>query len=128
MRNAEHLEQKALIEWADLQPISRYVFKEGFIGDYLFHIANGGARSAVTGAILRSDGVRKGVPDLCFCLPNEKHCALYIEMKAPTKTARVSKEQKIWLERLNSNGYLAVVAYGFIQAKETIEKYLRNEI
>lgn len=128
MKNLEHLEQKALIEWADIQPISRYVFKEGFVGDYLFHIANGGARSAVTGAILRSDGVRKGVPDLCFCLSNENHHALYIEMKAPTKTARVSKEQKIWLERLNSNGYLAVVAYGFSQAKEIIEKYLRNEV
>jgi hypothetical protein len=101
MRNAEHLEQKALIEWADLQPISRYVFKEGFIGSYLFAIPNGGARSAVTGAILKAEGVRKGAPDLCFCLPNKKHCALYIEMKAPTKTARVSKEQKIWQERLN---------------------------
>lgn len=128
MKNLEHQEQKTLIEWADMQPLSRYVFKEGFIGNYLFHIANGGARSAVTGSILRSDGVRKGVPDLCFCLPNENHHALYIEMKAPTKTARVSKEQKIWLERLNSNGYLAVVAYGFSQAKEIIEKYLRNEV
>lgn len=128
MKNLEHLEQSALIKWADMQPISRYVFKEGFVGDYLFHIANGGARSAITGAILRSDGVRKGVPDLCFCLPNERHHALYIEMKAQTKQARVSDSQKIWLNRLNANGYLAVVAYGFSQAKEIIEKYLKNEI
>lgn len=128
MKNLEHLEQSALIKWADMQPISRYVFKEGFIGNYLFHIANGGARSAVTGSILRSDGVRKGVPDLCFCLPNENHHALYIEMKAPTKTARVSKEQRCWIDRLNEAGYLAVVCYGFEAAKQTIEDYLTNKV
>lgn len=127
-RNIEHKEQAALIQWADLQPLARYVFKAGKIGDFLFHIPNGGARSAITGAILRSDGVRKGMLDLCLCLPNKNHHALFIEMKAKTKTARVSKEQRIWIERLNSNGYLAIVAFGFSQAKEIIEKYLLNEI
>ena len=127
-RNLEHIEQKTLIEWADMQPLARYTFKAGKVGDFLFHIANGGARSAVTGAILRSDGVRKGMLDLCFCLPNKNHHALYIEMKAPTKTARVSKEQRCWIDRLNEAGYLACVAYGFSQAKEIIEKYLRNEV
>lgn len=128
MKNQEHLEQSALIKWADMQPLARYTFKAGKVGDYLFAIPNGGARSAVTGSILKAEGVRKGICDLCFCLPNENHHALYIEMKAPTKTARVSKEQRCWIDRLNEAGYLAVVAYGFIQAKEIIEKYLRNEI
>ena len=126
--NLEHCEQKALIQWADMQPLARYTFKAGHIGDYLAAIPNGGNRSALTGAILKSEGVRAGFPDMILTLPNNKYHSLFIELKAKTKTARVSDSQKIWLERLNSNGYLAVVAYGFIQAKEIIEKYLRNEV
>ena len=125
--NLEHCEQKALIQWADMQPISRYVFKEGFVGNYLFAIPNGGARSALTGSILKAEGVRKGICDLCFCLPSNKYHGLFIEMKAQTKTARVSKEQRIWIDRLNAAGYKAVICYSFLEAKQTIEDYLHNK-
>ena len=77
---------------------------------------------------MKAEGVRKGICDLCFCLPNKKFHGLFIEMKAQTKQARLSDAQKVWINRLNEAGYLAVVAFGFIQAKEIIEKYLRNEI
>lgn len=128
MKNLEHQEQKTLIEWADMQPLSRYVFKAGKVGDYLFAIPNGGARSAITGSILKAEGVRKGICDLCFCLPNKKFHGLFIEMKAQTKQARLSDAQKIWINRLNEAGYLAQVAYGFEEAKQLIEDYLTNKV
>lgn len=128
MKNLEHLEQKALIEWADMQPLARYTFKAGKVGDYLFAIPNGGARSAVTGSILKAEGVRKGICDLCFCLPNKKFHGLFIEMKAQTKQARLSDAQKVWINRLNEVGYLAQVCYGFLEAKQTIEDYLTNKV
>lgn len=128
MKNIEHSEQKALIQWADMQPLARYTFKAGKVGDYLFAIPNGGARSAVTGSILKSEGVRKGICDLCFCLPNKKFHGLFIEMKAQTKQARLSDAQKVWINRLNEAGYLAQVAYGFEEAKQLIENYLTNKV
>ena len=126
--NLEHCEQKALIQWADMQPLARYTLKAGHIGDYLAAIPNGGNRSALTGAILKSEGVRAGFPDMILTLPNNKYHSLFIELKAKTKTARVSDSQKIWLERLNGCGYLAQVAYGFEEAKQLIEDYLTNKV
>lgn len=128
MKNLEHQEQKTLIEWADMQPLSRYVFKAGKIGDFLVACPNGGARSAITGAILKAEGVRAGFPDLFFCLPSSKWHGLFIEMKAQTKQARVSDAQKIWINRLNEAGYLAQVTYGFEEAKQLIEDYLTNKV
>lgn len=62
MKNLEHLEQKALIEWADMQPLARYTFKAGKINDYLVATPNGGKRSVQTGAILKAEGVKRGFP------------------------------------------------------------------
>ncbi len=128
MRNIEHSEQVALFKWADMQPLSRYIFKEGRIGDFLAACPNGGFRTVQTGSMLKAEGVRAGFPDMILTLPNKNHCALFIELKAPTKTARVSDSQKIWLERLNGCGYLAQVAYGFEAAKQLIEDYLTNKV
>lgn len=45
-----------------------------------FHCPNGGGRTPVEGAILKSMGVRAGVPDLVFVLPDGR--AAFIELKA----------------------------------------------
>jgi hypothetical protein len=60
-------------------------------------------------------------------LPNNKYHSLFIELKAKTKTARVSETQKIWINRLNDAGFKACVCYGFLEAKQTIEDYLNNK-
>ena len=48
---------------------------------------------------------------------------LYIEMKYGN--GRTSKEQREWINKLNEQGYKAVVCNGFEEAKETIEKYIK---
>ena len=71
----------------------------------------------------RQMGVRSGVPDLMLPVPMNGYHGMFIEMK--TKTGRVSQQQKRWIEALNTLGYLAVVAYGWEDAKCKISEYLQ---
>ena len=51
-----------------------------------------------------------------------KYHGLYIEMKAGKN--KPSKEQKEWINSLQEEGYAACVCYGWLEAREVIEKYL----
>lgn len=48
-----------------------------------YHCPSGENRTAITGARLKRMGVRRGVPDLCFVLPDGRPA--FIEIKAPGK-------------------------------------------
>lgn len=124
MNHPEHFEQVALIKWADYQTIPNSAEK---IGSYLFSVPNGGKRNIITAKIMREEGCKAGVPDLCLAYPNAKFHALFVELKAPTKTARVSPAQKEWLDKLNKVGFKAVVCYGFESARQMIMDYLNND-
>ncbi len=91
--------------------------------ELLHHIPNGGRRDARTGAQMKKEGVKPGVPDLCLPVPSRGYHGMYIELKAQTG-GRVSPAQKKWLSALKENGYYAVVCYGWKQAAEQIENYL----
>ena len=91
------------------------------------------AGGVVTAALLRNEplkirnrqlGVRSGVPDLMLPIPSQGYHGMFIEMK--TKTGRVSENQKRWLSALNGFGYLAVVAYGWEDARCKILDYLQT--
>ena len=66
---------------------------------------------------------RKGVPDLLIFEPRGDFNGLMIEIK--TKRGKVSKYQKEWNNMLNKRGYLALITYGFEEAKNKIDKYLK---
>ena len=121
MKNLEHLEQVALIKWASFQNIPHTNIK---INDFLAAIPNGGNRNVITGSMLKSEGVKRGFPDLFFCYPKGKYHGLFIELKAPVKSARVSEFQKEWLSKLADVGYKTSVCYGFEQARQMILDYL----
>lgn len=116
----ESVEQQTLIKWARL---ARGKYPEL---DMLYHITNEGKRSVVTGARLKSEGLKPGVPDLCLAVARGGAHGLYIEMKR-TKGGRVSPEQARWIEKLSREGYVAVVCRGWEQARDVIERYLANE-
>lgn len=92
----------------------------------LYHITNEGLRSVTTGARLKAEGLRPGVPDLCLAVARGGAHGLYIEMKR-TKGGRLSAEQATWLEKLAREGYATAVCNGWEQARDVIERYLRNE-
>lgn len=123
MKNIEHQEQVALIKWAGYQHLPNSNLK---IGDFLVAIPNGGSRNVITGAMLKAEGVRAGFPDLFLCVPTPYNHGLFIEMKAPTKGARLSEAQKDWITKLRFHGYKSIVCYGFLEAKQAIEEYLQE--
>lgn len=86
------------------------------------HIPNGGNVGARNGKNLKAMGVRAGTPDYFLAKPNSKYHGLWIEMK--TSDGRVSPEQKIAIEVLGKQGYLAVVCRSTDEARLTIEQYL----
>lgn len=114
---SEHLEQSALIEWW------RMVHARFGLPEYaLFAIPNGGARHVAVAGKLKAEGVRKGVFDLCLPVPRGNHTALWIEMKFGKN--RPSDDQKMFGEFVRSQGGCCAVCYGWLEAKQVIERYL----
>lgn len=112
----EYQEQKSLLEWCSYHP---------HIYPYLVHITNEVKCNPLTGKRLNDIGRKKGVSDLFLAIPTKQYHGLWIEMKRRVK-AKVTVEQHEWLDRMNSIGYQAIVAYGWEEAKEAIESYLQS--
>ena len=87
-----------------------------------FAVPNGGRRDAITGARLRDEGVLAGVPDIFLAKSSCGKNGMFIEMK--TKRGRVSERQRDLFPLLESAGYAVVVAYGWKEAADAVEKYL----
>ena len=118
MDRPEEREQQAVMEWA--------AWMQGKYPELrrLYHIPNGGKRDKATAAVLKSLGVKPGVPDLCLPVPRGGYHGLYIEMKAVG--GRPAAEQREWLEELHEQGYRAAVCVGADAAIAVIEGYLQG--
>lgn len=90
----------------------------------LFAIPNGGARSVITGAMLKAEGVMAGVADLFLMFPVKQFHGLFIEMK--TDKGRQSESQKEFQTLAESNGYKYVVCRSFEDFKNEILTYLKQ--
>jgi len=112
----EHQEQATLFKWA--------VFAAARWPELaLLHaIPNGGHRNKVTAAMLKAEGVKRGVPDICLPVPRGRWHGLYIELKAEGGSA--SLEQRRWLAALQRQGYRAELCKGWEQARRLIEDYM----
>lgn len=112
---SEHAEQKALFAWWRAQYRT--------LEPYLIAIPNGGARNLVTGAMLKAEGVRRGVPDIFLAYPSGRYHGLWIEMKRRAH-GYASAEQKVMLAAFRKVGYDAAVCRGWDEAREKIQSYL----
>lgn len=121
MTTTEAQEQRTLFQWIGMMA-GRYPELA-----LCYHIPNGGSRNAIEAHNLRLQGVKAGVPDICLPVARGKYHGLYIELKRQQKS-RVSVDQKIWLNALRDQGYLAVVCYGWEDAKNVIEGYLNGKL
>ncbi len=133
MTPTEHEEQALLFRWAEFMENDRRIPKLTIAGksvsvlEFLHAIPNGGYRNKRTAALLKSEGVKSGVPDIFLPYPVGMYHGLYIEMKR-TRGGMKSESQKRWLEYLNKVGYLAVVCKGYEQAREIILRYLEGAV
>jgi hypothetical protein len=80
------------------------------------HIPNGEARGRVTGAILKSMGVKRGVPDLFFVIGGQVH---FLELKRE-KGGTLSPDQKRVHAELREAGAIVATAYGLDDAIERL--------
>jgi len=106
MKDLEHRSQVALCQWLDMQrPTILY-----------YATPNGGKRSIKTAKRLKDEGVKAGVPDLCFPTLH-----LYIEMKSPKGI--LSEAQKQWIFDLQLAGYKVAVCYSAEEAIKVVEAF-----
>jgi len=90
----------------------------------IFAIPNGGARSAITGKMLKDEGVSKGVFDVFCCVPRDGLHGLWIEFKSGKN--KLTLEQEIFLQRRLSDGYSCAVCYSIDSAIAILEQYLNS--
>lgn len=113
---SESAEQQALFRWAEYMSGRHPEIR------LLYHIPNEGKRSRATGARLKAEGLKAGVPDICLPVATGKYHGLYIELKAGRNTA--TDKQKEWLAALCAHGYCTAVCWGWEQAAAVITDYL----
>lgn len=117
MKISEHAEQVAIFEWVNLHMAKYPQLKN------LFAIPNGGHRDRNTGAMLKREGVRAGVPDLMLAYPSNGYYGLFVELKR-RDGGTASFLQVDWINRLQQAGYMATVAHGAKDAVKIIKDYL----
>ncbi len=95
-------------------------------GIICFAIPNGGFRLKREAKRLQRSGVVAGIPDLCIPYSRQNYGALFIEMKS--KAGRLNVVQRFMIEKLKSAGNLALVAYGFDEARGIIDDYFMRSV
>jgi hypothetical protein len=90
----------------------------------IFAIPNGGNRNAITGAIMKREGVLAGVADLFLMRPSMGiYHGLFIEMK--TDKGKQSSSQKAFQLQCEMAGYAYAVCRSFDEFRKTILDYLQ---
>lgn len=115
----ESSEQVSLFEWCE------YSLRKYPQLSLLFHVPNGGFRSAATAGRMKAEGVKAGVPDLCLPVARGGYHGLFIEMKAGKN--KPTELQKKWLTDLQEQGYLTAVCYGWEEAARLLTDYLEKK-
>jgi hypothetical protein len=88
----------------------------GVAGVVFLHPANGGARSAIEGAIFKGLGVAAGAPDLLLW-----HAGRSFALELKVDSGRVSESQAEMLQRLSAAGVTTAVCHGVDRAVACLE-------
>ena len=114
MTHEESRIQQGCVRWF------RYQFPN--LARLLFAVPNGGRRDAVTGKILKGEGVVAGVSDLILLVPAGPYHALCVEMK--TRAGHQSPAQKEWQGEVEKHGYRYVVCRSLDDFIDAVYEYL----
>lgn len=120
----ETVEQRHLIEWAQLNRVVDNAGNTLPISDLLFFIPNGGNLSKAQRGQFKAMGLKSGVSDLLLPLPRHGYAGLWIELKA--RNGNVTRPQRDWLTLMDAQGYATCVAYGWREASALIVGYLEG--
>jgi hypothetical protein len=90
----------------------------GNAGVFWFAVPNGSNRNAITGAILKKEGVRAGVPDLAIIIAGKSH---FLEVKRAR--GYLTKSQKAIKREIEQSGAAWAVAKGLDEALAQLEQW-----
>ena len=108
-------------EFEEQVKLAEYLDRQGYCW---CHVPNGGNRDAKTGAKMKKQGVKPGVPDvLIFDVPDTDNChrGIAIELKRK-KGGKVRESQDEWLGKLSCRHWLIKVARGADEAINWLEQ------
>jgi hypothetical protein len=119
---SEASEQEALFAWA------RMAARKDARLELLFAVPNGTSASSIAEAMkAKRTGRKRGVPDVCLPVASQGKHGLFLELKRRDGSASdLSDAQGGWLDRLDAQGYRALVCFGWEHAQREIEHYLRE--
>ena len=118
MNHAESDHQQALFQWAKLMQAQ---YPELSL---LHAIGNGGKRNLIEAVRMKREGVLAGVSDIFLPVSRGGFHGLYIELKVGK--GKASDSQEWWIAETTKQGYYSTVCYGWVEASETIKKYLEG--
>ena len=111
-RRVEHTEQVKLVARV----------RAFYPGVIVAAIPNGGDRKASERVSMHSEGVLRGMPDLCVLRASRGFHGLFVEMK--TAEGVVAAAQRDIAKRLNDEGYLCLVARSCDEGWRIVQDYL----
>lgn len=100
-------------------------FRGGTVKDYVYAVPNGGYRTKKTGAVLKAEGVKRGVPDIHCFVAIPPFNSLYVELK--TEIGTLSPDQEAVIKLLRMEGHKVVICRSEKSVIEQILKYLGIE-
>ena len=118
-KKSEHQIQVELMSWCALMVYKKVCPELRLI----YAIPNGGHRHKLTGAKLKAEGVKAGVPDLCLPVARHGFHGMYLELKRDPKL-KLSPKQKVWFQDLREQGYWCVKCGSFQEAVQELSSYL----
>lgn len=115
-KQEEHRIQTVMVDW--------FRAKYPKMQHNLFAVPNGGRRDAVTGAMLKAEGVLAGVADLILLKSNRNYGALLIETK--TRKGKQRDSQKEWESKITKDGYKYVIVRSLDDFMREVKSYLMD--
>ena len=116
MRNEESKLQQACVKWFRL---AYPQYKR-----LLFHVPNGGYRTAATARNMKLEGVVAGVSDLLLLVPSGPYHGLCIEMKTPK--GRQTPRQKHFEQAVNAMDYEYIIVRSLDQFINLIQVWIND--
>jgi hypothetical protein len=99
------------------------------LGEHLIKNVNEGKRTPQFGRNLKAIGMRPGLLDYQFIVPNDKFHSLWLEFKRVDGRNKAKDPlQEEWIAKLNKNGHYAIYAYGADDAIHIYQDYINNRI
>lgn len=114
----EHAHQRAFFQWLNFMQHTG----EHPMARMCFAIPNGGKRDAITAGRLKAEGVKPGVPDVCYPVALHGFYSLWIELKKPAVGVASDAQSEKAID-LRTCGHAVVVCWGWRAARQAFLDY-----